>query len=444
MAIKKPAISVFGLGYVGSVMAACFAHKGHRVIGVDVNAAKVDKFQSGHSPIVEAQMEELVSEAHRAGLLRATADSASAVCETDLSFVSVGTPSQRNAKLDLRHVEHACREIGRGLRQKGTYHLVVVRSTVLPGTTESVVIPTLEAASSRRAGTDFGVCYNPEFMREGSAIEDFFKPPYTILGAREPNVFGLLRELYSWVPGRIFETPLAVAEMIKYVSNAFHALKVSFANEIGTLCKSLGVDSQTVMGIFTSDTKLNVSSAYLNPGFAFGGSCLPKDLRALTYRAKEQDLRLPLLEAILTSNQQHIQRAIDAILQTNKKKVGVLGLSFKAGTDDLRESPQVELIKRLLGEGCQIRVWDEDVSLGRLVGSNQQFIEEVIPHIASLIAADLDQVFETAEVIVIATRSLQKEKVAARLRPHQIVIDLANLEKTCRVDGALSYQGICW
>jgi GDP-mannose 6-dehydrogenase len=444
MAAKTPSISIFGLGYVGSVTAACFAHRGHRVIGVDTNPSKVEKLGAGQTPIVEAQMERLVAEGHRACLLQATTDAIAAVCESDISFISVGTPSQRNAKLDLRHVENVCQGIGQGIKRKNSHHGVVVRSTVLPGTTELVVIPALEAASAKRAGSDFGVCYNPEFLREGSAVEDFFNPPYTILGGRDPADLETLRELYDWVPGRVFETSLSVAEMVKYASNAFHALKVSFANEVGTLSKPLGVDIQALMEIFTSDTKLNISAAYLAPGFAFGGSCLPKDLRALTYRAKELDLRLPLLESILPSNQEHSQRGVELILATKKKKIGVLGLSFKAGTDDLRESPQVELIKRLLGEGCQIRVWDEDVSLGRLVGSNQQYIAEVIPHIASLLESDLKRLFENAEVVVIATRSLQKERIAAYLRRDQIVIDLANPEKARRVDGAAAYEGICW
>ncbi len=444
MGAQPPTLSIFGLGYVGSVMAACFAHKGYRVIGVDINAAKVEKLRSGHSPIVEAQMEQLVAEGHRTSLLHATTDAGSAVCESDLSFVSVGTPCQRNAKLDLRHIEHACREIGQGMKRKGSHHIVVVRSTVLPGTTESLVIPTLEATSGKRPGVDFSVCYNPEFMREGSAVQDFFQPPYTILGSRHPDDLGLLRKVYSWVPDRVYETSLAVAEMIKYVSNAFHALKVTFANEVGTLCRQLGADTQEVMKIFAADTKLNISSAYLTPGFAFGGSCLPKDLRALTYRARELDLRMPLLESILTSNQEHIQRVVEAILQTNKKKVGVLGLSFKAGTDDLRESPQVELVKRLLGEGCQIRIWDQDVSIGRLVGSNQQFIEQVIPHVASLLATSLEEVFQAAEVVVIASRSLPKEKIEAHLKPDQIVIDLVNLEKARRMEGVAAYHGLCW
>ncbi len=437
-------ISVFGLGYVGSVTAACLAHQKKCVIGVDVNPAKVEMLDSGRSPIVEARMEELVSDGHRACRLHATTDARAAVCESELSFVCVGTPSQRNGKLDFAHIEHVCREIGQGLASKGSYHWVVLRSTLLPGTTKSLVIPTLEAASGKRAGTDFAVCYNPEFMREGTAVSDFFQPPYTILGAENATHLAPLREVYDWVGGRFFETSLEVAEMVKYVSNAFHALKVSFANEVGTLSKQLGVDAQVVTEIFTSDTRLNISPAYLSPGFAFGGSCLPKDLRALNYRAKELDLRLPLLDAILPSNLEHIERAVEAILRTNKKNIGLLGLSFKGGTDDLRESPQVHLTKRLLGEGCHIRIWDEHVSLGRLVGSNRQFIEEVIPHIGSLLSSNLEAVVQPSEVIVIGTKEVDREALLGYLRPEQTVIDLVNLQKAGRAEGKSRYEGICW
>ena len=332
-------ISVFGMGYVGSVTAACFAHMGHRVTGVDVSPAKVEMMAAGRSPIIEARMSELVEEGHRGGRLHATTDAVDAVCSSEISFVSVGTPSLRSGKLDLSHVERVVHEIGAALKQKNAYHVIVLRSTVLPGTTESLVIPTVEKASGRRAGTDFAVCYNPEFMREGSAVADFLQPPYTVLGAQDPTQLTVLEQLYKSIPSPVFETDIAVAEMVKYVCNAFHAVKIGFANEVGTLCKSLGVDTEAVTKIYTSDTKLNISPAYLSPGFAFGGSCLPKDLRALAHRAKELDLGLPLLESVLPSNSLHIDRAVDAVLRTKKKKISFLGLSFKSGTDDLRESP---------------------------------------------------------------------------------------------------------
>jgi len=376
--------------------------------------------------------------------LHATTDPNAAVRDSDISFVCVGTPSLRSGKLDLSHIEKVAREIGSALREKKSHHVVVLRSTLLPGTTESVVIPILESASGRRSGSDFTVCYNPEFMREGSAVADFFQPPYTILGAQDPEHLAPLRELYEGLPGTVFETTITVAEMAKYVSNAFHAVKVGFANEIGTLCKHLGVDTQTVTRIFTSDSKLNISSAYLSPGFAFGGSCLPKDLRALAYKAKELDLSLPLLESILPSNAEHVERTVEVILRSNKRKISVLGLSFKAGTDDLRESPQVQLIKRLLGEGCQLRIWDKDVSLGRLAGSNRQYIEEVIPHIGSLLSTDLDEVVRSGEIVIIGTKSVPKAELAKLLNPGQVVVDLVNLDRSQRPDSPATYQGICW
>ena len=436
-------ISVFGMGYVGSVSAACFAHVGHKVTGVDVSPAKVEMMAAGRSPIIEARMSELVEEGHRSGMLHATTDAAEAVRNSEISFVCVGTPSLRSGKLDLGYVERVVHEIGIALQKKNSYHVIVLRSTVLPGTTESLVIPTLEKASGRRAGVDFAVCYNPEFMREGSAVADFLQPPYTVLGAQDPKHLILARQLYSTISSPVFETSIAVAEMVKYVCNAFHAVKIGFANEVGSLCKSLGVDAEAVTKIYTADTKLNISPAYLSPGFAFGGSCLPKDLRALGHRAKELDLALPLLESVLPSNAQHIDRAVEAVLRTNKRKIAFLGLSFKPGTDDLRESPQVQMIKRLLGEGCQVRVWDRDVSLGRLAGSNRQYIEEVIPHIGSLLSADVEDVVRSGEVVVIATK-VDKDQLSRCLGRDQIVIDLINLASASRPASAASYQGICW
>jgi GDP-mannose 6-dehydrogenase len=437
-------ISVFGLGYVGSVSAACFASMGHRVIGVDVNPVKVEMMENGRSPILEAGMSELIAEGHRTSRLHATVDSTAAVMESDVSFVCVGTPSLRNGKLDLSHIERVAREIGAALKRKKSAHAFVLRSTVLPGTTETIVLPILERESGKRARSDFTIAYNPEFMREGSAVADFLQPPYTILGAQDHSQLDPLRELYKQTPGKVFETSLSVAEMVKYLSNAFHAVKVTFANEVGTLCKHLSVDAQAVTEIFTSDTRLNISPAYLSPGFAFGGSCLPKDVRALTYKAKELDLKLPMLESLLPSNVEHVERAVETVMRTNKRKIAQLGLSFKAGTDDLRESPQVQLVKRLLGEGFEVKVWDEDVSLGRLAGSNRQYIEEVIPHIGSLLTSDLEDVLRWGEVVIIGNKSAKKDELARHLRKDQIVIDLVNLDKNLRASGISSYEGICW
>jgi GDP-mannose 6-dehydrogenase len=437
-------ISIFGLGYVGSVSAACFATLGHRVIGVDVSPAKVEMVESGRSPIIEPKMNELVAEGHRACRLHATTDPTTAVMESDLSIVCVGTPSLRQGKLDLRHIENVAREIGNALKHKSSMHTVVLRSTVLPGTTDTVVRPILEEASGKRAGKDFILAYNPEFIREGTAVTDFLEPPYTVLGAQDAAHLDGLRELYRSMPGHIYETTIPVAEMVKYLSNVFHAVKIIFANEMGTLCKHLGVDAQAVIEIFTADRRLNISPAYLSPGFAFGGSCLPKDVRALSYRAKELDLKLPMLESLLPSNAEHVERALDAIMCTNKRKIAQLGLSFKAGTDDLRESPQVQLVKRLLGEGYDVKIWDRDVSLGRLAGSNRQYIEEVIPHIGAILSADLEAVLKEAEVVIIGNKSATAEELAKHLRSDQIAIDLVNLDKQRRPGGVSAYDGICW
>ncbi len=437
------AISIFGLGYVGTVTAACLAHKGNRVLGIDLSASKVEALDSGRSPIVEPKVSELIAASNKACHLHATMDPIAAVMQTDVSFLCVGTPSLRNGNLDLGHIGPVCEEIGKALRQKRTFHLIVLRSTVLPGTAESIVIPTLEKHSGKRMGKDFGVCVNPEFMREGTAVADFFEPAITIIGSSSPEHAAILRNVYNWVPGQVFETSFRSAEMVKYVCNAWHALKVSFANEVGALAKCLDVNAAEVISMFSADTKLNISSRYLKPGFAFGGSCLPKDVRALTYRARELDLNLPLLKAIMPSNEEHLARAIEMVLETGKNKVGMLGLSFKAATDDLRESPQVQMVKRLVGEGKQVQIWDENVTLGRLIGSNREYIDKVIPHIGSLLSDDVAQVVKNAEVIVVGTRAIPKDSLEQMLAPGQAVVDLVNIEEERRAESS-QYEGICW
>jgi GDP-mannose 6-dehydrogenase len=441
MPIQK--ISVIGLGYVGAVTAACLASKGYSVVGVDVNPTKVAMLDSGQSPVLEPGMDQLVQESRSASRLHATTDAAAAIRDTEISFVCVGTPSLRNGKLDLSGVERSCQEVGEALRSKKGFHLIVLRSTILPGTSETLAIPVIEKASGKRAGVDFAVCTNPEFTREGCAVADFLNPAMTVLGASDPEHLAMLREIYKWVPGRVFETSLRTSEMVKYICNIFHALKVSFGNEVGVLCKEMGVDAQAVMEIVTSDTKLNISPAYLMPGFAFGGSCLPKDVRAMTYRAKELDQNLPLLGSIMSSNEAHIERAVEAILRSRKKKIGVLGLSFKAKTDDLRESPMVHLIKRLLGEGSQILIWDRDVTLGQLVGSNRQYIENEIPHIGSLLRNDIEDVVKGSEIVVIGTNGLDGDALHASLVQGQTIIDLVHPRKPAHVNGQPA-EGLCW
>jgi GDP-mannose 6-dehydrogenase len=437
-------VSVFGLGYVGSVTAACLAHKGNTILGVDVNSQKVEALNAGRSPILEPKIEELITECHRNGKLKATTSSVDAIAQTEISFVSVGTPSQRNGELDLSGIVHVCKEIGAALKAKNGFHGIVLRSTILPGTTEKVVTPALEAASGKRSGDDFAVCFVPEFLREGTAVSDFFEPPFTVLGGTHSGLLASLRQLFGWAQCPIFETTPSTAEMVKYVCNAFHALKVSFANEVGAVCKELQVNAELVAKIFTSDTTLNISPAYLKPGFAFGGSCLPKDLRALTYRAKEIDLKLPLIESIMPSNDEHLERAVELVLRANKRKVGMLGLSFKPGTDDLRESPLVRMVKRLLGEGCEIKIWDPEVALGRLIGSNRQFINDYIPHIGSLLSESMTDVVDNAEIVVIGTKVADREKLEKSLRPDHLILDLVHLDSQRRYKGPSKYEGICW
>jgi GDP-mannose 6-dehydrogenase len=420
-------ISIFGLGYVGSVTAACLAHQGYSVIGVDPVPQKVETMATGKSPIIEAKLEDIIAEQHAKGRLTACSDPIRAVLESDVSFISVGTPSKANGRLELSHVQSVCQQIGSALKMKKEFHWIILRSTVLPGTTEEVVIPELEKSSGKRCGVDFGVCFNPEFLREGSAVSDFFQPPFTVVGIPEGTNADDMRKLYEWVPAPLFVVGLRTAEMVKYVCNAFHALKVVFGNEVGTLCNELGIDGRQVTEIYTADKQLNISPAYLMPGFAFGGSCLPKDLRAVNYKAKELDLVLPLLASLMPSNEEHIRRGVQSILNTGSRKIGVLGLSFKAGTDDLRESPMVILVKRLLGEGCHVSIWDKEVIMGSLIGSNKQFIQDVIPHVGSLLSDDLDHVLAQSEVVVLCTNSIKKAEVEKRLAPNQVLIDLMHL-----------------
>jgi GDP-mannose 6-dehydrogenase len=434
-------ISIFGIGYVGCVSAACFAHAGHDVTGVDVNPTKVDIINSGKSPIVEPQMNELIQDVVKSGKLRATTDSMEAVKTSDISLVCVGTPSKPNGSLDLGHVARVCEEIGAALATKDTHHTIVIRSTMLPGSIESVAQPALEKTSRKKAGKDFGVSVNPEFLREGTSVKDFYAPPFTLIGADDEETANIVRNLYSNIDAPIFNTSIKTAEMVKYVCNCFHALKVSFANEIGNICKALELDSHEVMKVFCADTKLNLSPYYLKPGFAFGGSCLPKDLRAVSYKAKELDVEVPLLSAITVTNKLQIEKALDMVLSTGNKQVGVLGFSFKAGTDDLRESPMVTLIETLLGKGLELVIYDRDVSLARLFGSNKAYIEEEIPHIARLMRGSIDEVLDAANTIVIGNRSEEFRHIETRLRPGQTVIDLVRLFDRTSGDG---YQGICW
>ena len=436
-------VSVFGLGYVGSVSAATFADDGHTVIGVDVNAAKVAMVNAGQSPIVEPGLGELIESAVAAGRLRATTSTEEAIAASDISLISVATPSRRNGSLDLTYLTRVCEQLGAALKDKPAYHVVVVRSTVLPGTTHETVIPTLERTSGKKYGEGFGVAVNPEFLREGSAVRDIKQPPLTLVGHNHAADAAPTVALYEGLEAPLVTTSIRVAEMMKYTSNAWHALKVCFGNEIGNLCKRLNVDSHDVMDIFCKDDKLNLSPYYLKPGFAFGGSCLPKDVRALEYRAKELDLELPVLQAVMRSNQLQIQHALEQIVETGRKRVGLLGFSFKAGTDDLRESPMVILAETLLGKGYAVRIYDRNVLVARLTGSNKEYIEQQIPHLSRLLSESIDEVIDNSDIIVVGNAGAEFGQALTRCRADQIILDLVRVPFDAG-DVKADYRGICW
>jgi GDP-mannose 6-dehydrogenase len=435
-------ISVLGLGYVGAVSAACLARDGHEVIGVDPERTKVDLINAGKSPIIEKDIGGIIAEQVAAGRLRATAGLPEAVRHTDMSLVCVGTPSLANGGIDLRYVRRVCEEIGRTLATHEGAPVIVMRSTMLPGTMREVVIPTLEKFAGKRAGEEFGVCINPEFLREGTAVHDYDHPPKTVIGELSRASGDLLASVYARMPGPMIRTDVETAEMVKYADNAWHALKVGFANEIGNLCKGVQVDAHKVMEIFCQDQKLNLSPYYLKPGFAFGGSCLPKDVRALLYKAKTLDLSLPILSAILPSNQLQIERGLQSILDKGHRKIGILGFSFKAGTDDLRESPMVELTERLIGKGYDLRVYDKNVQLAALHGANKDYILNKIPHISRLMVPTIEEVLSHAQTIVIGNASPEFAEVPRRVSDGQTIIDFVRVCDSRTVLGV--YEGICW
>jgi GDP-mannose 6-dehydrogenase len=435
-------VSIFGLGYVGTVCAGCLAKEGHEIIGVDPVQVKVQLVNAGKSPIIEAEIEEIIADAVKRGRLRATDDSLQAILDTDVSFVCVGTPSQMNGNLDLTHVRHVCEQLGQGLKDKTARHTVVIRSTILPGTMRRMVIPVLEENSGKKAGKDFGVCNNPEFLREGSAVMDFASPSKTVIGELDGASGDALAALYAKLDAPLIRTDIETAEMIKYIDNSWHALKIGFANEIGNLCKSFSIDAHRAMAIFCEDKKLNISSAYLKPGFAFGGSCLPKDLRALAYSAKLHDLELPILNAILPSNELQVARGLQLIMEQGHKRIGILGFSFKEGTDDLRESPMIEIIERLAGKGYDVRIYDNNVQVARLVGANRDFILNRIPHISRLMVDNMEAVLQHAETIVIGNKSTEFESVPQSLHTGQCLVDFVRISKNTSNNG--EYSGICW
>ncbi|MET8981870.1 nucleotide sugar dehydrogenase [Streptomyces sp. NPDC004539] len=435
-------VSVFGLGYVGCVSAACLAGMGHDVIGVDVNQVKVDLVNDGKAPVVEERIGELIADVVRTGALRATRDVAEAIRESEVSLVCVGTPSEPNGSLCTTYLERVTEEIGAALAERGGRHTVVFRSTMLPGTCLNLLVPILEKHAGT-AGVDVGVAVNPEFLREGTSVRDFFDPPKTVIGELDTASGDTVLELYKGLPGEVFRVPVPTAEAIKYADNAFHGLKIGFANEFGAVCRALGVDSHQVMDVFLADRKLNISPAYLRPGFAFGGSCLPKDLRSLVHAAHRADVSVPILSHVLPSNSDHLQRAVELVERTGRRRAGLFGLSFKPGTDDLRESPLVELAERLFGKGYDLKIYDANVSLSRLLGANREYIEGRLPHLAQLLADSVEEVLDHADVVLVGTRD---PAVLAAL-PHgddPVIVDLVRLPDAEARRAEPGYVGLAW
>ncbi len=436
-------ISIFGLGYVGAVSLACLARDGHEVVGVDIDPTKLDLIRRGQSPIIEEGIQELMRQVVASGRVTVTSDASEAVHKTDLSFICVGTPSSANGSQDLTAVLRLAEQIGKAIGAKGQFHTLVVRSTVQAGTVEEKIAPILEQHSGKRSGQDFGLCFQPEFLREGTSIKDYDNPPFTIIGSNSERSTALVRDLFGHLPCEFVGTQVRTAEMLKMACNAFHAMKITFANEIGRIAQSVQVDSHEVMKLVCKDTRLNISPAYLRPGFAFGGSCLPKDLRALTYIGKQKDVNTPMLTSLLASNRVHVDHAVDQVLRSGARHVGMLGLSFKTGTDDLRESPLVTVAKRLIGEGINLRVYDPEVNLSRLMGANRRYIEENLPHIGSIMSPTLAHMLEGAQTVIVGiyTKKLGEELFGA-LAPDQRVVDLVNLPERSALEGR--YTGVCW
>lgn len=436
-------ISIFGLGYVGAVSLACLARDGHKVVGVDISPDKLALIRSGRSPIIEEGIQELMQQVVAGGGVSVTDKAGDAIAATDVSFVCVGTPANGNGNQDLAAIERLAEQIGAALAGKKKKHLIVIRSTVRPGTVEGVIQPILETHSGLKAGRDFYLCFQPEFLREGTSIKDYDHPPFTVVGAREEAGVGMLKALFAHLPCDFVHTSIRTAEMLKYACNAFHAVKVSFANEIGRVSQAVGVDPHEVMRLVCMDRQLNISPAYLRPGFAFGGSCLPKDLKALLYMAKSHDVELPMLAGVMPSNQIHIDHAIASVLERGKPAVGMIGLSFKSGTDDLRESPMVTMAEKFIGKGLSLSIYDPEVQLSRLVGANRLFIEESIPHIASLMSGDVKGLVKNCDVLIVGLKTPEVVKALnGNTREGQLLLDVVKLPDEAK--GRCEYRGVCW
>jgi GDP-mannose 6-dehydrogenase len=436
-------VSVFGLGYVGAVSCACLPEIGHEVIGVDTNPAKVRMINDGQSPVVEEGINELIASAVKTKRLFATDDVLMAVRESELSLISVATPSNPNFTPDLTAVDAVVRSIGEAVRVKQQPHTVVLRSTVPPGTTEGRIQPILEAASGRRVGDGLSLVFNPEFLREGSSVKDFHNPPQTVIGSIDEAGYAAMERLYQGLPGAVVRSSCRVAEAVKYLCNVFHAMKIVFANEAGSVLKACGLDGREVMRIFCQDTQLNISPAYLRPGFAFGGSCLPKEVKGFLTLARENDVPIPALAGVLESNAAHIDRAYQMIARNGRRKVALFGLAFKAGTDDMRDSPFVTLAERLLGKGFELAIYDDFVKISRLLGKNKEFIDREIPHLDRLLHDSPERALSDAAVVVVGHADAVARRAIAAAAAGRRIIDLAGYEEL-RAAGAAEYEGICW
>jgi GDP-mannose 6-dehydrogenase len=436
-------VSVFGLGYVGAVSCACLPELGHDVIGVDTNPVKIRMINDGQSPVVEEGINELIEAAAKAGKLRAVADVAEAVLGSEMSLISVATPSNPNYTPNLTAVDQVIRSIGAAIRQKPDHHTVVLRSTIQPGTTEDRIRPILEESAGRKVGDRLSLVFNPEFLREGSSVKDFHQPPQTVVGSLDEAGYVAMEKLYAGLPGKFVRTSCRDAESVKYLCNVFHALKIVFANEAGAVLKACGLDSREVMRIFCQDTQLNISPVYLRPGFAFGGSCLPKEVKGFLTLAREKDVSIPTLHGLLDSNALHIERAFDLIARDGRRKVALFGLAFKPGTDDMRDSPLVTLAERLLGKGFELSIYDSFVKISRLLGKNKEFIDREIPHLDRLLRETPDEALDGAEVVVIGhADKAARDTIVARAQGLRIV-DLSGYAELVTAQGA-EYEGICW
>ncbi len=436
-------ISIFGLGYVGAVSLACLARDGHSVIGVDIDPNKLELIRTGKTPVVEEGMVELMAQVAASGRVSVTTDIVQAVLDSDLSLICVGTPSAPNGSQDQSAMLRLAHDLGKAMREKDGRHVFVFRSTLVPGTVDEMLKPIIEQESGKKDGHEFEICFQPEFLREGTSIRDYDRPPFTVVGANAEAPVTRLRELFGHLPCEFHITSIRSAEMVKYCCNNFHALKITFANETARLCEALGVDAFQVMDLVCKDRQLNISPAYLKPGFAFGGSCLPKDLRATLYLAKTRDVELPMLGNVLASNRMHVEHAIAKVLASGRRRVGMIGLSFKTGTDDLRESPLVLIAEQFIGKGLSLLVYDPEVHLSRLLGANRRFIEQHVPHIGSLMREDIESVIGESDVLVVGLSDTKIfEALTRNVREDQLVLDLVNIPRREALRGKV--VGLCW